>query len=280
MAMTFAEVITAPWFGIWFFGLFVTWMILSFRFARIETFSQTPKGTAHQVVVIVPFLFLAVRGTWLWFFDERFNAAFKHDKVYGYNQDAQNLVLVMFAFQVWDFVTTVVTKELRMVQHLIHHGACCVIALIVLMNGPHGCLLYYTAFFFGVTEVSSVPLAVVDFFRMHKSLAEKYSTVNEMVRVAFAVLFLLIRCIYWPFVCVDFWINSLNSGAPELLLVIWYIANIGMTCLQYYWGALVVKGIIRKLKGHTACEDNVVVSGARDMMLQEEGAIDGVALAQ
>jgi len=128
--------------------------------------------------------------------------------------------------------------------------------------------------------VSSVPLAVVDFFRMHKSLAEKYSTINEMARVAFAVLFLLIRCIYWPFVCVDFWRNSLKSDAPGLLLVIWYVANIGMTLLQYFWGALVVKGIIRKAKGQTACEDNVVVSGARDMMLQEEGAIDGVSLAQ
>merc|ERR1712194_666146 len=76
-----------------------------------------------------------------------------------------------------------------------------------------------------------------------------YPKLKEATSVIFAVLFLLARCIYWPFVTVDFWVSTLASTAPLGLQIIWYVANVGLTLLQYYWGYLIVKGIIKKLKG-------------------------------
>jgi len=184
---TLADVVVSPWFGIWFFSLFSLWMILSFLFRRVPAFKEKPKGTAHQFLVFVPFVFLAAKGTYMWFFDKEFAAAFKDDKIYGNYQDAQNLVQVMFAFQIWDFVTTLVTKELRAAPHLCHHGASATLALIGLLNGPHGFLMYYGAFFFGVSEISSMPLAFVDLFRMNKDLASQYPKINEACRVSFAI---------------------------------------------------------------------------------------------
>jgi len=280
MAMTIAEIIVSPWFGCWFFGLFTIWMILSFLFRRVEAFRSKPYASAHQFVLLVPFLFLAVQGTRMWFFDAKFWTAFKDDKIYGDYQDSTNLVLMMFAFQVWDFVISLVTKELRLAQHLGHHGTTAVLALSALLNGPHGFSMYYAAFFFGVSEISSVPLAGVDLFRMHKDLSAHFPKTNEACRICFAVSFLAIRCVYWPFVTVDFWVNSLRSDAPVPLLAFWYVVNIGLTGLQYFWGFLVLKGIIKLAKGKPAAGTESVAQedagGARGVSLHAQDAGDAV----
>jgi hypothetical protein len=283
--ISLADVFTSPWFGIWFFLLFASWMILSFLFRRVDAFREKPKGSAHQFVVFVPFAFLAVQGTHLWLFDARFRDDFQHDKIYGNNQDAVNFVMMMFAFQIWDFVTTLVSKELRAAQHLVHHGATSALALSGLLNGPHGFLMYYAAFFFGVSEISSLFLAGVDLFRMNKQLGSRYPKINEAMRICFALTFLLIRCIYWPVVSVDFWINALKSDAPQPLLGIWLAANICLTMLQFYWGSLIIRGIVKMAKGKQPEDDDEPQAGvqqqdAREARVTEEGVGGGNLLAQ
>merc|ERR1711871_1333031 len=66
---------------------------------------------------------------------------------------------------------------------------------------------YYYLFFFGFCEISSIPLAVVDFFhpKHFQSLAESssfLSVVNEISRYSFAALFLMVRALYFPYVVV------------------------------------------------------------------------------
>lgn len=280
MALSVAEVIVAPWFGAWFCGLFITWMILSFLFRHIPAFKAKPKATAHQFVVFVPFAFLALQGAHLWFFDPKFAAAFKHDRIYGGYQDSQNLVLMMFAFQIWDFVTTLVTKELCAAQHLAHHGLTSCLALMGLVNGPHGFLMYYAAFFFGVSEISSLFLTWVDFFRTNKALASEFPKTNEVMRVCFAVTFLILRCVYWPVVSVDFWMNAIKSDAPKPLLVCWLGANLCLTLLQYFWGFLIVKGIIKLLRGDKSDpREDAIEPSAREVSVQDVGGGNLLAAA-
>merc|ERR1719162_2958404 len=135
------------------------------------------------------------------------------------------------------------------VQHLVHHGSSVVICLVALFNGPHGFLMYQAPFFFGVSEISSLPLAFMDLFRYSKELSDKHPTIKEAMSVSFASLFLVFRCVYWPFVTVDFWMSMYASTAPWWLKATWYFFNVGLTLLQYYWGYLIVKAIIKKLKG-------------------------------
>lgn len=244
------SIIESPWFFIWLFGLFAVWVPLSLTFRRVSYFKEKPIAAAHQVVVMVPFVFLAGFGTWMWFFDESFASAFKDDRVYGYYEPAIALVKVMLAFQMWDFCATLVmTLEVKgQIQHLIHHASSTALCLLGLLNGEHGFLMYYGAFFFGVSEVSSIPLGIIDLFKYSKALQSAFPKLEEIVKATFALLFLLIRCVYWPIVSVTFWIATMKSSAPLWLCVIWWIANIGLTLLQYYWGFLVVKGILKQLK--------------------------------
>jgi len=249
--MTPLSIISSPAFYIWLLALCASWAALAVVFGRVSYFKDKPKATAHQVILVVPFVFLAVNGTWLWFFDPEFALAFKDDKVFGYYAPCERLVLVMLAFQIWDFfVTLLMTTELKgQMQHLIHHASSTTLCTLGLLNGPHGFLLYYAPFFFGVSEISSLPLAFMDLFKYSKELTNKFPQTNEAIRSTFAVLFLLLRCVYWPFVAVDFWVTTLNSSAPIWLRGIWYFFNIALTLLQYYWGHLIVLGIIKMIKG-------------------------------
>lgn len=240
--------VIVPWIVGLFAGLIALWTL----FRRVSFFKDKPLAAAHQVVVVVPFVFLSVVGTWIWFFDPDYVEAFKEDKVYGNYPPCLRLVCVMFAFQVWDFCTTIVmSREVKgQAQHIAHHASSALLSGLGLISGPHGFLTYFAPFFFGISEISSIPLAFMDLFKYSKELTATYPQTNEAVRISFAALFLLARCIYWPIVCVNFWITTLtHEGIPLWLEILWYFFNISLTLLQFYWGSLIIKGIIKKLKG-------------------------------
>jgi hypothetical protein len=215
--MDFFFVVFSPWFYGWLIGLFVVWACLCCLFRRTECFKAKPISAAHQVVVLVPFTFLAIFGSMLWFFDEDFASAFKDDKIFGDYGPAVSLVIVMLAFQIWDVCATAymaISKEVKdQTQHIIHHASTVFLVTIALLSSDKGFCIYYGAFFFGVSEVSSIPLAIMDLFKYSDQLRDTFPAISEGNRVFFAVLFLAIRCVYWPIVSLDFWIACLASDA-------------------------------------------------------------------
>lgn len=66
--------------------------------------------------------------------------------------------------------------------------------------------------------------------------------VNEISRVVFAVSFIIIRLIMWPYVSYDFWIGSfdlLKTGKAHSNFVVAFFlfANLFLTGLQFLWGS-------------------------------------------
>lgn len=245
-------IIESPWFSGWLAGLFAAWVLLACLFRGVLLFKATPLATSHQVVLLVPFVFQSCCGTWMWFFDEDFTAAFEDDKIYGDYGPARTLATVMLAFQIWDFCATLaMTKEVKgQIPHIVHHASSASVCAIALLNGSHGLLLFYGPFFLGVSEISSVPLSMMDLFKYSKVLAEVYPKANEASRVTFAVLFLVFRCCYWPVVTYDFWMTTMASSSPlsTRMKIICNVFMAALTALQYYWGGLVVKGIIKMIR--------------------------------
>mmetsp|Transcript_13172 Transcript_13172/g.21512 ORF Transcript_13172/g.21512 Transcript_13172/m.21512 type:complete len:192 (-) Transcript_13172:197-772(-) len=117
-------------------------------------------------------------------------------------------------------------------------------------------LQYYSIFFFGVSEVSSVFLTFVEFFkefpRLRNPAINPYLTqVNEISRIMFAALFISIRVVYWPYISMQFWGDSLDALSRgrgySFQLIFTMMANIGLTLLQFHWGSMIVRQIHRKL---------------------------------
>ena len=96
--------------------------------------------------------------------------------------------------------------SLRKAEHLAHH-ICTLLTAGFLggasVGGPY--FNYYSPFFFGFVEISSVPLAFVDLFRQLPKLADRYAGLNEVLRTTFAVTFLITRVGYFPLVMITKW---------------------------------------------------------------------------
>jgi hypothetical protein len=130
---------------------------------------------------------------------------------------------------------------------------------------------YYAPFYFGLIELSSLPLIVVDLFHPKHKEWNAYltsdaapswlQTVNELARVCFAVTFTAMRTIWFPyvsffFVLPDVWSVSKearkdpdnNSDVPIAGIHIMATFNILFSCLQIYWGILVIRQIVKHFR--------------------------------
>ena len=129
-------------------------------------------------------------------------------------------------------------------------------------------------FFFGVAELTNIPLTIIDVFKYLPALKQNYPNLNEFFRSSFAILFIILRLILWPIYCYEFWIHSLqlvvvglnNNNTPNtiasaintlltilnvtplashiqchsLFVVCFFLfANVLLTLLQFYWGVTI-----------------------------------------
>ena len=108
---------------------------------------------------------------------------------------------------------------------------------------------YYATFFFGLTAISSVPLALIELTQ-----ALELPAAVEACRVAFCVAFLAFRTFYWPVESYKYWTDALavlNGALPvhnRPAHVFLLFSNAGLTLLQWYWTSLIANGIAEKLR--------------------------------
>lgn len=243
----------------WAFGLLAlqgAWMLL---LSLVRTPMSSDIGAAaHQLTIAVPFAYAAYHGTRLWFFDEAHAAmgSTAHGRLYGANKECFSLTRFMFGMQVFDLMVTFIVPSMRKFEHLVHHGLTLATALCGL-SGPY--LMYQGGFFFGFVEVSSLPLVFVDLFRQFPGLHEGPigHAVNEVVRISFAVSFLIIRCVMWPMVVLRLLLDLITvtqagelQGAVQMSIFLCTCSV--LTFLQLFWGFKVVSAMVKMLKGDTA----------------------------
>jgi sterol desaturase/sphingolipid hydroxylase (fatty acid hydroxylase superfamily) len=79
-------------------------------------------------------------------------------------------------------------------------------------------------------------------------------TINDICRMLFALLFVLLRVIYFPYVVFSGVFPDCLEGAkerPEFAPTIYFLLGFAVlfTFLQEYWGYLVVRQVIKAMKG-------------------------------
>lgn len=219
--------------------------------------------TAHQIVTFPVLAYLTAQGLQLWLYETPATTT-ATDRMLGNNAHGHlsEFVLGMMAF--WDIPTSLLTRELRNPAMLLHHVVMFFTAATALgfLSKGRPLMAYYAPFYFGAIELSSLPLLVVDLFHpKHKDwqawltapTAPKWlSGVNEVARVAFAVLFLLVRVCWFPYVSVlgvlrD--VTQVNGGSAMPGLYFMAACNVFFSALQIYWGSLVIAQIIKLFQG-------------------------------
>ena len=169
------------------------------------------------------------------------------DRLYGRSEFFElHLAVPLLTYQFWNFVICLVVAELREGVPLIHHLSSGLCALFTMR--PY--LQYYGLFFFGMPELSSVPLAFVTLSKCFPVLKSNYPVVHAVSRWSFGVLFLIIRLIIWTYVSCHFWIDVcllLSEGGGKFNFAMGYFcfAHLLLTAMQYYWGHTIVTQMMR-----------------------------------
>lgn len=108
---------------------------------------------------------------------------------------------------------------------------------------------YWTPFFLGMVELSSVPLAVMNTFKDYPTLIQQYPIFYFYVRIIFALSFLAIRWIMFAprkyvFLQQCAWAIQSSDSLPYMIYMslVWLSAFF-LWCLQLFWGILIVKGL-------------------------------------
>jgi hypothetical protein len=161
------------------------------------------------------------------------------------------LLIPMLAYQTWNFAVGLYLKEFGDLPSLAHHIVTMGISYFS-MDGP--VWQYYAVYFLGCSEVSTVPLTVVDIFAKFPRYQDKFPMVNTVCRLLFAGLFLGSRVIYFPILDYHFWTDNYNlhisGGVQNYFPVIYFlVANVFMTGLQFFWGLKMLGFIQNTISG-------------------------------
>lgn len=210
------SVLSGPWPG--YFMVFTAlhgsiWCIARLRGASSPVLhppnaNQAAHMASHCVVQLLGFLVLTCYGCSLWDFGL---ASTRSGPIRPFDSDEYQLAQMMTGFQLYEFILSVLVPRLRgKYNELLGHHACtCMLAGLAAKSHF---LLFYAPFFMGVSELSSLPLAVMDTFKNFPQLAPRYPALNERSRELFAASFLLLRNVYWPYVNLYFWYDCVVHG--------------------------------------------------------------------
>ena len=209
--------------------------------------------TSYELVSAGGCLFLGLSGVAIWFLDYGDIMSVKID-IYKNNDAIIDFIVVpMFFYQLWNTLCSLLIPKYRTFPNLLHHITTATCS-VVCMTPLH---LYYITYFFGLSEVSSVPLC---FVLIVQQLKIQGGIVKTICEGAFGLSFFYFRIFYFLYVMKDFWRDcwiayqrSLTTHVEELG-GIWalFIISVIITLLQFYFAQKIISAAFggeKKLEG-------------------------------
>eukprot|EP00948_MAST-09A_sp_MAST-9A-sp1_P001224 g1224.t1 len=216
---------------------------------------KDPGFMAHQVVTIILMVTMVLLGGAKWVTMETPSTA--EARLFTPDPTARYLASMSFGMLLaWDIPCSLgLVKSMTDDKLMLgHHIVMCFVAYVGMTSFPS----YYFLFFLGLTEISSIPLVIMNIFHPNrfKELLDHskfLSIVNEIVRVLFAIMFLITRALYFPYVFVgstlpDLYDLGIKKQSDRFtLLAAVAVSGIALTLLQLYWASLIVKQLLKML---------------------------------
>ena len=241
-------------------GQCVLWFVFRFLVSSGPWHAE-PGYTAHQIVYFPLGVYTAYYGC-AHFFAE--SPATPSARVLQHNAAGYFLAQLQIAVLVlWDIPTGLFVQVLREPIMLAHHVGFVIAAAYVATQNVNS---YYALCFFGVVEVSSVPLCFADAFHpKHKEYSAWLETApvcrafNEVVRSAFVAVYLAVRGVYFPYVVWGRYVPDMlellalppaqrQHVTPAQLWTPFFLGT-AFSVLQLYWGHLLIKQVQKILGG-------------------------------
>lgn len=174
------------------------------------------------------------------------------DRAWGHANELYLVSAMQLGYQFWAIPVGILyvneTKEM-----VLHHFA------VVVSTSMSGFMTvgfrYYTPFFYGIMELSSLPLAVMNTFKDNPDWVKRYPKAYANTRIVFAISFLVIRVI----MCAPRWMPFLRDNflfmytAPMGLLKVYLFVQWSFAAflagIQLFWAHKIVVGLAKVLFG-------------------------------
>eukprot|EP00301_Raphidiophrys_heterophryoidea_P007055 c12784_g1_i4.p1 GENE.c12784_g1_i4~~c12784_g1_i4.p1 ORF type:complete len:178 (-),score=37.48 c12784_g1_i4:208-741(-) len=165
-------------------------------------------------------------------------------------------------YQMFAFAMAFVYEYLGRPAYVIHHGVVIIVALVTFR--PY--ILFYAFFFFGVVEFSSVFVGIIELFKTNSELITTHKRLYELVRILFAISFLVLRVLAWPVVLFGFMVPDVvwamkhhrdSHGHRPFIFnaLVMVLGGSGLLVLQLFWAVKIVEALVKKMskknKQHT-----------------------------
>lgn len=195
---------------VWASTLFVSFLVLLGVFMVVGPCRHKAGQAAHHLTMVLVFSYLAYEGVLHYLSGSWEEPTGAHGRIFDRIPGCEVYAPTMLGLQIFDLTVTCVLPGMRKPDAIFHH----LLSLVLSASLTHsGVMQYWLAFFFGVLEVSSVPLCFVDFFRAFPAVASNLDAANETVRVLFATSFLPIRCACTPYFVAKWWVDFVTYDA-------------------------------------------------------------------
>jgi hypothetical protein len=137
---------------------------------------------------------------------------------------------------------------------LLHHGA--VIMVATMSAFFSGGFRYWTPFFYGIIELSSVPLALMNMFKDRRDWIQRFPQWYTAIRLVFCATFLSVRVLWFVPRKMRYlrdhyllWSFAFRDATRPLWYVVfmagvWW-SSVFLLGLQLHWGALIVRGLVK-----------------------------------
>ncbi|KAJ8610342.1 hypothetical protein CTAYLR_003856 [Chrysophaeum taylorii] len=244
LGIPYAEVFTDPIVLVVTIAMTAIFLVLRKLFGHPKSmFASNPPIAAHAFTFMLPFVYLAIRGLNIWYFDDSLH---RIDRRFGDHSGGRHLIAVMIGTQIFDIPSSIlIGGPLAAPNFVVHHVVVLSLAILALR---YRFAFYYGVYFMGVTELSTPLLAFVDLFRDFPKFALKFPNTNETVRISFAIAFFWVRIISWLPISVKFWSDAFGmladtlprNALPKGVLYLWLVVHTFLTILQH-WGIKIAK---------------------------------------
>jgi len=239
---------------------------VSYFFLKKTTFRMKDVGQHNELsyyfVHLLAALVLGIYGLSVYPFQPGFEDLEAREKIINFFEMIP-FGEMQIAYQIWSLPAGILFVP-EPVAMLVHHSIVIVLGSVVAFST--NAFRYYAPFFFGIVEISSIPLSIVNVFKSDKSLQDRFPTTNALFSGAFALSFLYIRVYLllqniWDFGKLVFAMMVSCPGhdlpGTTLCMVPYFVTLICSACLtllQIFWAfkiimhLLKVSGVMKKTK--------------------------------
>lgn len=231
-------------------------VFLCIIFRAINLYPEKSRGgsrmsdvMAFLIVAGLSVTYLGIAGVLAYTTDVVDLKAMEADPFYRGEEFVTNhLIIPMVMYQTWNFFACLLVAEFNDIFMIGHHFVTGSLGYF----GFYPYLHYKGLFFFGVAELTNIPLTIYDVFKRFKDLKQKFPALDNFVQMIFAASFIIVRLVAWPIISFDFWIGSIKllmSGEAHSNFVVCYflVSNIFLTGLQLMWGQTIIGKLLEAL---------------------------------